>query len=254
MGADEEGALARGDEDEGFLEAGDGRALRDREARGGPLRGLERAAVGGEVAVGGDEGDRGEVVHGDPGPLGERVVGGDGEHAALGEQGGALREVVLADGELHEQDVVVAVAQLRERVGEGHLADLDGEFGVGGAEGVDRVQGDLAGEGRGEADAEGPAEAAGGGRGAGEGLLDGAVVGFDVVAEARAEVGEDDRAAGALEQGAPTRRSRRWTSWETRARESRIRAAVRPKCSSSARIRKHSSSSRSTGSSIGKPD
>lgn len=48
-----------------------------------------------------------------------------------------------------------------------------------------------------------------------------------------------------MNSGAPRRRSRRCTSWLTRARDIRIRSAVRPKCSSSARRRKHFSSSRS---------
>lgn len=128
------------------------------------------------------------------------MPGRDSQHPALGQERGAAGQVVLVHGEVRQLEVEVASSQHSVRVGERHLAYLDGEFGMGGAQLLGRPHHHLSGQGRGEADVQDSFDAARRGDGTRQGVLDAAVVRFEVVTEALAQAGEGHTSARAREQ------------------------------------------------------
>lgn len=192
-----------------------------------------------------------------PGEVGERyrwaagegVPGGDGEQPLLLEQDPPLDKVGLAgaaDGHGGEHQADLVPPEGPEALTELVLPELDLAVRVLCAKALGDLEDELARGSSDEPDAQRAPYAVTSSHSRVDGLLDLLVGGTQLVVEAAADRDQRDSPAGALEQGPPTRRSHFLIVWLTRAVETCSRSVARPKCSSSARIRKISISRCST--------
>jgi hypothetical protein len=238
--------------------AHEGEHLLDRAERRPPLDGPAIGCVLRDERVVPVVGDRrrrakdlraGEVGERHRRPTGERVPGRHGDLLVLLEQDAAAGDVRFAgveDGHRGEHHVELAALEGTEAHAELLLVEPELAVGVPGPEGLRHLEDELAGGGTDEPDPQCPADVAGRRHRTGYGVLDLLVDGSQLVAEAATDRGQVHRRLLRSNNGAPIRRSIFLIVWLTRAVETWSRSAARPKCSSSARVRKISMSRCST--------